>query len=46
MKLEAISSHRVASYLGEETHTHLITTSLQVAVESDKVPSSASCSPD
>jgi len=37
MQLEAISSHPIASYLGEETNTRLTTTSFQVAVESDKV---------
>ena len=36
-QLEAISSHPVTSYLGEETKTHLTTASFQVAVESDKV---------
>ncbi|KAK4810817.1 hypothetical protein QYF61_008789 [Mycteria americana] len=36
-QLEAISSRPIASYLGEETDTHLSTTSFQVAVESDKV---------
>jgi len=36
-QLEAISSHPMASYLGEETYTHLTTTSFQVVVESDKV---------
>ncbi|KAK4829778.1 hypothetical protein QYF61_006577 [Mycteria americana] len=34
-QLEAISSCPIASYLGEETDTHLVTTSFQVAVESD-----------
>ena len=37
MKFEAVSSHPVTSYLGEETNTHLATTAFQVAVESDKV---------
>ncbi|KAK4823665.1 LOW QUALITY PROTEIN: hypothetical protein QYF61_005017 [Mycteria americana] len=36
-QLEAISSHPIACYLGEEAHTHLTTTSFQVVVESDKV---------
>ena len=38
MQLEAISSHPITSYLGEETNTCLTTTSFQGAVESDKVP--------
>ncbi|KAK4821752.1 hypothetical protein QYF61_000813 [Mycteria americana] len=37
MQLEAISSCPIASYLGEETNTHLATTSFQVVVESKKV---------
>jgi len=37
MQLEAISSCPVTTYLGEETNTHLVTTSFQVAVESDNV---------
>ena len=37
MQLEAISSHPIASYLGEETNTHLTTTSFQIVVESNKV---------
>jgi len=37
MQLEAISSHPIASFLGEETNTHLDTTSCQVVVEGDKV---------
>ena len=37
MKLQAISSHPIASYLEEETNTCLTTTSFQVAVESDNV---------
>ncbi|KAK4811306.1 hypothetical protein QYF61_023358 [Mycteria americana] len=36
-QLEAISSHPIASYLGEETDPHLTTTSFQVVVESNKV---------
>ncbi|KAK4826690.1 hypothetical protein QYF61_010699 [Mycteria americana] len=36
---EAISSCPMACYLGEETNTHLATTSFQVVVESDKVSS-------
>jgi len=36
-QLEAISSHSIAGYLGEETNTCLIATSLQVVVESNKV---------
>jgi len=38
MQLEAISSRRIASYLGEEISTHLATASFQVVVESNKVP--------
>jgi len=38
MQLEATASHPVASYLGEETNTCLITTSFQAAVGSNKVP--------
>ena len=38
MQLEAIDSRNVASYLGEETSTCLTTTSIQVVVESNKVP--------
>ena len=38
-QLGAIPSYPIASYLGEETNTHLTTTSFQVAVESDKVAS-------
>jgi len=34
---EAVSSHPITSHLGEETNTHLTTTSFQVVVESDKV---------
>ncbi|KAK4824161.1 hypothetical protein QYF61_011288 [Mycteria americana] len=37
--LEAISSHPITCYLGEETDPHLSTTSFQVVVESDKVSS-------
>ena len=37
MKFEAVSSHPVTSYLGEETNTHLTTTSFQVVLESNKV---------
>jgi len=37
MQLEAFSSCPIAGYLGEETNIHHITTSFQVAVESDKV---------
>jgi len=38
MQLEVIASRPIASYLGGETNTCLITTSFQVAVESNKVP--------
>jgi len=34
-QLEAISSHPIASYLGEEMDTYLTTTSFQVVVESN-----------
>jgi len=37
MQLEAIASHPISCYLGEETNTHLTTTSFQVVVESSKV---------
>jgi len=37
MQLETIASHPIASYLGEETNTHLTTTSFQVVVESNNV---------
>ncbi|KAK4831743.1 LOW QUALITY PROTEIN: hypothetical protein QYF61_018873 [Mycteria americana] len=37
VQLEAISSHPITCYLGEETNTHLATTSFQVVVESNKV---------
>jgi len=46
IQLQATASRPIASYLGEETKTYLTTTSFQVAVESDQVPSSASFSPD
>jgi len=46
MQLEATASRPIASYLGEETNTCLTTTSFQVLVESNKVPPSASSSPD
>jgi len=36
MQLEAISSHPITSYLGEETNTHLTTTSFQAVVENTK----------
>jgi len=36
MQLEAVASHPITSYLGEETNTCLTTTSFQVAVESSK----------
>ncbi|KAK4816299.1 hypothetical protein QYF61_014597 [Mycteria americana] len=36
-QLEAISSHPITSYLGEETNPHLSTPSFQVVVESNKV---------
>ncbi|KAK4827844.1 hypothetical protein QYF61_021981, partial [Mycteria americana] len=36
-QLEAISSHPITCYLGEDTDPHLSTTSFQVVVESDKV---------
>jgi len=38
MQLEAIASRPIASYLEEETNTHLTATSFQVGVESKKVP--------
>jgi len=38
MQLEAIASHPLTSYLGEETKTHLATTSFLVVVESYDVP--------
>ncbi|KAK4814106.1 LOW QUALITY PROTEIN: hypothetical protein QYF61_008201, partial [Mycteria americana] len=37
VQLEAISSRPITCYLGEETDTHLATTSFQVVVESNKV---------
>ncbi|KAF1556984.1 Collagen alpha-1(XXI) chain, partial [Eudyptula minor] len=37
VQLEAISSRPIACYLGEETDTHLATTSFQGVVESDEV---------
>ncbi|KAK4815341.1 hypothetical protein QYF61_000173 [Mycteria americana] len=37
VQLETISSCPITCYLGEETDTHLATTSFQVVVESDKV---------
>jgi len=36
-QLEAISSHLITSYLGEETDTHLATISFQVVVESSEI---------
>ncbi|KAK4824091.1 hypothetical protein QYF61_010602 [Mycteria americana] len=36
-RVEAISSHPITRYLGEETNTHLTTPSFQVVVESNKV---------
>ena len=38
MQLEAIASHPIARYLGEETNTCLTATSFQVVVESSEVP--------
>ena len=38
MQLEAIASHPITSYLGEETNTCLTTTSSYVVVESKKIP--------
>jgi len=37
MQLEAISSHPIAGYLGEETNTCLSTAAFQAVVESEKV---------
>jgi len=37
-QLEAASSHPIASYLEEETDTHLATTSFQVKTYFDKLP--------
>ena len=45
MQLEAIASHPITNYLGEETYTHLTTTASQVVVESSKVPPQPHCSP-
>jgi len=45
MQLEVIASHPITSYLGEETNTHLTTTSFQVVVEGDKLPLRRSSSP-
>jgi len=36
-QLEAVSSHPVTCYLGEETNTYLATASFQVVVARDKV---------
>jgi len=36
MQLEAIASHPIAGYLGEETNTCLTATSFQVVVEGNK----------
>jgi len=36
-QLEAISSHPITCYLGEETNTHLATASFQVVVERSNV---------
>ena len=44
MQIEAISSHSIASNLGEETNTHLTTTSFQVVIENDNNPSSLNLS--
>ena len=38
MQLEAISSHPLASYLGEETNIHLTTTAFQVVVRGKVSP--------
>jgi len=38
MQLEAIASHPITSYLGEETNTCLTTISFQAVIESNKVP--------
>ena len=38
MQLEAIASHPITSYLGEETNTCLTAASFQVVVASEKVP--------
>ncbi|KAK4815123.1 hypothetical protein QYF61_017398 [Mycteria americana] len=37
VQLEAISSHPITCYLGEETNPHLSTTSFQAVIESDEV---------
>ena len=37
MQLQAISAYPISNNLGEETNTHIPTTSFQVVVESDKV---------
>ena len=38
-QLQAIASHPITSYLGDETNNCLTMTAFQVAVESNKVPS-------
>lgn len=38
-QLEAVSSNPVSCYLGEETNIHMATTSFQIVLDSDKVPS-------
>jgi len=38
-QLEAVSFRPVSSYLGEDTNTHLTTTSVQIVVESDNTHS-------
>ena len=43
MQLEAISSCPVASYLGEETNTHLTTASFKVVVKGIRFPLSLLC---
>ena len=40
--LEAIPTSPVTSYAGEEVNPHLVTTSLQVAEKSNKVPPESS----
>jgi len=37
VQLKAITSHCITNYLGKEANSHLVTTSFQVALESDKV---------
>jgi len=37
MQLEAIASHPIVGYLGEDINTCLTTTAFQAVVESDKV---------